>query len=38
MKKIWNWIKNIFKPTRQKEEVVELTDKQQKIKNKYKEQ
>jgi hypothetical protein len=37
IKKILHWIKNIFKPTRQ-EKVVELTDKQQKIKNKYKEQ
>ena len=29
MKKIWNWIKNIFKPKKQ-EEVVELTAQQQK--------
>ena len=35
MKKIWNWIKNIFKPKRQKE-VVELTAKQQKILRKHK--
>jgi len=35
MKKIWNWIKNIFKPKRQ-EKVVELTAKQQKILRKHK--
>ena len=35
MKKIWNWIKNIFKPKKQEEvvelqeEAVELTAKQQ---------
>jgi hypothetical protein len=34
IKKILNWIKGIFKFTKQ--EVVELTNKQQKIKNKYK--
>jgi len=35
MNKIWNWIKSIFKPTKQKE-VVELTAKQQKILRKHK--
>mgnify|MGYP001247719215 CR=1 FL=1 len=35
IKKILNWIKNIFKPTRQ-EKVVELTEKQQKILRKHK--
>ena len=46
MKNIWNWIKNIFKPTRQKEVVVkqsglpiinevEETPKQKKIRLKY---
>ena len=35
IKKILNWIKSIFKPTRQ-EEVVELTAKQQKILKKHK--
>ena len=36
MKKIWNWIKNIFKPKKQ-EEVVELDrTKQQKILRKHK--
>jgi len=35
MKKIWNWIKNIFKPKKQ-EEAVELTAKQQKILRKHK--
>ena len=36
IKKFLNWIKGIFKPTRQKEEVVELTAKQQKILRKHK--
>jgi len=35
IKKILNWIKSIFKPTRQ-EEVVELTAKQLKILRKHK--
>ena len=35
IKKFLNWIKGIFKPTRQKE-VVELTAKQQKILKKHK--
>ncbi len=35
IKKILNWIKSIFKPTKQKE-VVELTSKQQKILKKHK--
>ena len=40
--KIWNWIKNIFKPKKQEEvvelqeEAVELTAKQQKILRKHK--
>ena len=38
IKKILNWIKSVFKPTRQEEEkeVVELTAKQQKILRKHK--
>ena len=35
IKKILNWIKNIFKPTRQ-EETIKLTAKQQKILRKHK--
>jgi hypothetical protein len=35
IKKILNWIKGVFKPTRQKE-VVELTAKQLKILRKHK--
>ena len=35
IKKILNWIKGIFKPTRQKE-IVKLTAKQQKILRKHK--
>jgi hypothetical protein len=36
IKKFLNWIKNIFKPTKQEKEVVELTAKQQKILRKHK--
>jgi len=41
IKKFLNWIKGVFKPTRQEEEeeekeVVELTAKQQKILRKHK--
>ena len=35
IKKFFNWIKNIFKPTKQ-EETIELTAKQQKILRKHK--
>ena len=35
IKKFLNWIKGVFKPTKQ-EEVVELTAKQQKILRKHK--
>ena len=36
IKKFLNWIKNLFSPKKEKEEVVELTNKQQKILKKYK--
>ena len=35
IKKILNWIKNMFKPTKQ-EETIDLTAKQQKILKKHK--
>ena len=36
MNKIWNWIKGLFTPKKEIEEVVELTAKQQKILKKHK--
>ena len=36
IKNFLNWIKNLFSPKKEKEKVVELTNKQQKILKKYK--